>query len=135
MNFEEHVSKLCKNLMSHVELRLNLKSFIESNFSYCPLVWMFHSRSLNNCIKRLHERGLRLIYKDPSLSFDELLRLFLYTIETYRSLLLKCIKHTKIIYQSLVKSIFPTRQVPNWEITTHFNLPISILFTIEQKLF
>ena len=46
------------------KLRLLMKSFIESQFSYCPLVWMFHDRNLNKKIYRLHERTLRMLYKD-----------------------------------------------------------------------
>ena len=42
-------------------------------FSYCPLVWMFHSRGKNNTINRLHERYLRLIYSDKISDFIELL--------------------------------------------------------------
>ena len=34
---------------------------------------MFHSRALNNRINRLHERALRLAYKEPQLTFEELL--------------------------------------------------------------
>ena len=34
---------------------------------------MYHSRALNNQINRLHERALRLVYKDTTLSFEELL--------------------------------------------------------------
>ena len=34
---------------------------------------MFHSRKLNNRINHIHERALRLVYKDYSSSFDELL--------------------------------------------------------------
>ena len=34
---------------------------------------MFHSRTLNNRINRIHERALRTVYKDPSLTFQELL--------------------------------------------------------------
>ena len=37
-----------------------MKAFITSQFSYCPLVWMFHSRTLNNRINKIHERALRL---------------------------------------------------------------------------
>ena len=33
---------------------------------------MFHARKLNNLINHVHERGLRLVYKDYSSSFDEL---------------------------------------------------------------
>ena len=57
------------------KLRIVLKSFIESQFGYCPLIWMFHSRKLNNRINRLHERALRLVYKDPKLTFEILLEL------------------------------------------------------------
>ena len=50
-----------------------MKAFIESQFGYCPLVWMFHSRSLNNKINRIHERALRITYNDKSSNFQELL--------------------------------------------------------------
>ena len=43
-----------------------MKAFIESQFNYCPLVWMFHNRTLNNKINRLHERALRIVYKDEN---------------------------------------------------------------------
>ena len=34
---------------------------------------MFHNRSLNNKINRLHERALRIVYKNENLTFQELL--------------------------------------------------------------
>ena len=50
-----------------------MKAFIASEFGYCPLVWMFHSRKLNSRIKKLHERALRIVYQDYLSSFTELL--------------------------------------------------------------
>ena len=50
-----------------------MKAFIESQFGYCPLVWIFHSRSLNNKINRIHERALRITYNDKSSSFQKFL--------------------------------------------------------------
>ena len=41
-------------------------------FSYCSLVWIYHSRALNNKINRLHERCLRLIFNQKQLTFEEL---------------------------------------------------------------
>ena len=35
---------------------------------------MFHSRTMNNKIIRIHERALRLVYSDHVSSFDELLK-------------------------------------------------------------
>ena len=50
-----------------------MKTFINSQFGYCPLVWMSLSRKLNNRINRIHERALRVVYNDESSTFDELL--------------------------------------------------------------
>ena len=48
-------------IMSFDKRRMVMKASIESQFNYCPLIWMFHSRTLNNKINRLHERALRII--------------------------------------------------------------------------
>ena len=45
-----------------------MKSFIESQFGFCVLLWMFHSRGLNNKISRIHDRALRITYTDKSSS-------------------------------------------------------------------
>ena len=50
-----------------------MKVYITSQFGYCPLVWMFHRRYLNNKINYLHERALRITYGDRSSSFENLL--------------------------------------------------------------
>ena len=87
LSFENHVTSLCKKAsqklhalarISHymdLNKRRNLmKAFITSQFSYCPLIWMFHSLSLNNKINRIYERALRLFYQN-NLRFSELLDL------------------------------------------------------------
>ena len=53
--------------------KLLLNAFIKSHFSHAPVVWIFHSRKLNNRINKIHERALRLVYKDYTSSFDDLL--------------------------------------------------------------
>ena len=52
-----------------------MKAFIMSQFSYCPLVWMCHSRTLNNKINKIHERTLQLVYDDRQSTFEELLNI------------------------------------------------------------
>ena len=49
------------------------KAFAESQFKYCPLVWMFHNQHVNNKFNRLHERALQIVYNDYELSFEQLL--------------------------------------------------------------
>ena len=51
----------------------NMNAFILSQFSYCPLIWMFHSRKLNHRINKIHERALRIVYNDHQCTFEELL--------------------------------------------------------------
>ena len=88
LDFNEHVSNICKKVskklhalrrvsqhMSKNKLRIIMTAFIESQFGYCPLVWMFHNRTLNNRINALHEKALRLVYNDSALSFENLLSL------------------------------------------------------------
>ena len=52
-----------------------MNAFFKSQFSYCPLSWMFPSRTLNKKINRLHQRCLRIIYSDNTFSFTDLLEI------------------------------------------------------------
>ena len=86
LNLNEHVTNLCKKgnqklhalariskYLSQDKLRIIMKTFIDSQFNYCPLTWMFHNRTLKNKINKLHERALRIVYKNEKLTFQELL--------------------------------------------------------------
>ena len=48
-------------------------SFIKGQFNYCPLIWIFCSRSSNSMINRIHQRSLKLIYNANDASFENLL--------------------------------------------------------------
>ena len=50
-----------------------MNAFFKSQFSYCPLMWMCHSRANNGRINRLYERCLRIIHSDKQSSFEMLL--------------------------------------------------------------
>ena len=66
------LARVC-NYMDTKKQRVLMNAFITSQFSYCPLVWMFHSRTLSNRINKIHERVLSLVYKNEIfLSFDDL---------------------------------------------------------------
>ena len=51
--------------------RILFKAFIESQFKYCQLEWMFHGRKINDKINKVHERALRIIYNDTVTSFTD----------------------------------------------------------------
>ena len=86
LTFREHVTSIRSkaNQKLHALTRLSkymslqkrhilIKSFITSQFNNCPIVWMCHSRSLNNKVNHIHERALRVIYQDFQSSFSALL--------------------------------------------------------------
>ena len=86
VTFDKHINNLCEkasqklnelcrvsSFMSTNKKRLVMKVFISSQFSYCPLIWMNHSRTLNSKINRIHERLLRVVYSDKKATFKELL--------------------------------------------------------------
>ena len=50
-----------------------MKLFITSQFSFYPIVWMCHSRSLNNKVNHIHERVFRIAYQDIQSRFSALL--------------------------------------------------------------
>ena len=52
--------------------RLILNAFIFLQFGYCPLIWTFHSRKLNNRINNIHERALRTVYRNYQSTFQQL---------------------------------------------------------------
>ena len=86
-DFDEHVISLCREAsqklnafarvaqyMNLTQRRLIMNAFIFSQFGYCPLVWMFHSRKLNNRINNIHEPALRIVYRDYKSTFKQLLK-------------------------------------------------------------
>ena len=87
MNFHAHTKTICRRAGQKliVLLRISLyldqgnkvllyKSMIKSQFNYCPLVWMFCSRQSNNLINEVHERSLRLTYRNETKDFQQILR-------------------------------------------------------------
>ena len=73
MNKKLHALVGISQLMNIFKRRMIIKAFIASEFGYCPLVWIFHSGKLNSRVNKLHERALRIVYKDYASSFTELL--------------------------------------------------------------
>ena len=128
LDFTEHVSNICKKVskklhalqrvshyMNKDKLRLIMKAFIESQFGYCPLVWMFHTRTLNNRINRLHEKALRMVYNESNLSFEELLNIdnsFTIHHRNLQKLAIEMFKVKHNLSPIFMKSVFPESTNP-----------------------
>ena len=72
LTFNCHVKTLCSkaakklsalqridNIIDEEKRNLLFNAIIKSQFSYCPLVWIFCSRRSNDLINNIHERALR----------------------------------------------------------------------------
>ena len=86
-DFDEHVNSLRReasqklnararvaHYMNLAQRRVIMNVFIFSLFGYCPLVWMFHSRKLNNLINNIHEHALRIVFRDYESIIEQLLK-------------------------------------------------------------
>ena len=87
LSFENHISSLCKKasqklhsltrIINYINLpkpKALMKTSVIPQFNYYPLIWMFHSRELNNRINIIHERKLRVTYQDYNFAFIEILQ-------------------------------------------------------------
>ena len=87
LNFNSHVQALCKKASNKINALLRIRPYLDiysakricdvsilSTFNYCPLVWMFGSKSNNTIINKTHKRALSAVYKDFTLGFEELLQ-------------------------------------------------------------
>ena len=80
-----------------------MKRSVESQFGYCLLIWMFHSRKVNSEITHLQKRPLRIVYKyitlyEDLLQKDSSLKL---TIKTFK----------KRIANPILSESFPLRPI------------------------
>ena len=88
LTFKSHIKNLCKkasqkigalsrlsNHLNDSQKRLILNSIVKSQFSYCPLVWMFCSRTSNDMINKVHERTLRVLLNDHGSDFETILQI------------------------------------------------------------
>ena len=77
LKFDKHVSNICPKanrrpsaltrvakFLPFKRRRVLFKAFIESQCKYCPLVWMFHGRQINDKKNKLHERALKIVYNN-----------------------------------------------------------------------
>ena len=122
LKFNHHLLNICKKARAKVtalarlaklvpfeKKRILMNSFIESQFSYCPLVWMFCSRDLDRKINYIHERALRMVYMDYSSTFAELLKKDCSVTIHQRNIQLVAIEMFKVkndICPSIMKSLF-----------------------------
>ncbi len=140
LTFETHINKLCKKagnklfalsrLSLYIEsskLQILMRAFVMSQFQYCPLAWMFHSKHLNAKIDKIQERALRIAYKDFDSSFEYLLErdnsLTIHA-KNLQTLLTEVFKTHKHLNPNFMKEIFTEREnMYNLRNNNEFEIP------------
>ena len=83
LTFDSHIKNICRkvgqklgallritNYLNSSQKKLIFSGMIKSQFSYCPLIWMFSSRKANNLINRIRERSIRIASGDDESNFE-----------------------------------------------------------------
>ena len=86
LSFASHISNLCKSaanqlnsikrLRKHFDqsTKINMvKTFVLSQFNYCPLVWHFCKPGNTHKMEKIQERALRFIFDDYCTEYKDLL--------------------------------------------------------------
>ena len=121
LNFDEYIFDLCEkagrklsvlarlsNYMNFEKRRILIKAFVESQFGFCPLTWMFHGRRANSKI----------------ISMKELCVLYI-KIMSYQTELLELGKSFKIYHRKIQSLAIEYFKIKN-------NLSVTIMSDISQ---
>ena len=87
LNFDNQIKKICTKAAQQLNVLQRLskflsedtkllifKSFIQSNFNYCPLIWHFCSKANTEKLEKLQHRALRIVFNDYTSSYENLLK-------------------------------------------------------------
>ena len=122
--------------MSFQRRKLLLKSFVEAQFGYCPLVWMFHGREINRKINHIHKRSLRIVYRDYNSSSKDLLKKDNSVCIRHRNIQILAVDLFKVkenLSNTIMGDIFPTR-VPNYNLKSQTDFLRSTVNTTKLGL-
>ena len=149
LKFKEHILKQYKkagkklSVLGRVCHILNLerrrslmKAFIESQFGYCPLVWMFCGRQENNQINHLHERALRIVYNDYKSTFENLLELDNSVSIHHRNIRLLSIELYKVkhnLSNQVMSELFNLRNI-NYDFRSQTDFELGPIYTTAYGL-
>ena len=86
LTFNMHINNLCnkanmkinclfriRNFIGEKQAELLGNAYILSYFNYCPLIWMFCSKTLGKKINQVHRRCLKAIYRKYDFDLSDLL--------------------------------------------------------------
>ena len=126
LNFEKHISSICKSASCHLNAPFSLKnflgfkerkilteSFVYSNFNYCPLIWHFCNKKSSQKVENLQQkRALQFLQNDYTSSYDDLLEnsnKSTMKIQRLRTLCLEIVKTLDQLNPCFMSNIFDVK--------------------------
>ena len=86
LTFKKHISELCRRASYRLytlrrirkyltieKAKLLANTFINSQFNYAPLIWIFANKSSKDKILKIHKRTLQIVYDVYDESYENLL--------------------------------------------------------------
>ena len=147
LKFEKHITDICNKVsqkipvlsritsyMSLNKWSLRMKTFVESQFNYCPLIWMFHSRRLNNKINNVYEKALRIFYSDFKSTFQELLdkdTSFSVHHRNIQILAIEIYKHVHGLSPAIIGEVFKINRTLPYNLRTQNKFSIRVPKTVK----
>ena len=131
LKFRKHIDELCKRAsfklhalqrirkyLTVEKARLIANAFIDSQFNYAPLIWMFAGKTAINKICKIHHRTLQVVYNDYSKTYDELLEISKTTSIHQR--------HLKCLAIEVFKSISHSNPEFMWKFFNEKQMPYNL---------
>ena len=126
LSFKEHIQNICSKASKGIRCLHRIRgyldqkqalvlynSYIQSNFNYCPLVWMFCSKTTYKMIDSIQKRALRALYLDYDKSMEDFLMIDgIDTIHVIRALLVHVYKIFHSLNPSFMRNIFVSKFAP-----------------------
>lgn len=130
LKFDNHVTDICRNANYKVRSLYRIRSFLDegdarvlsnafilSNFSYCPIIWMYCSKGLHQKIDTVHKRALRAVTRAYDKSYEELL-VSEAVLSTHQrnlvTLLAEMYKSMSVSHPDIVRDLFSLKESAYW---------------------
>ena len=130
LTFKQHVENLCRKAQYKLHALRRIRkfltiekakmlgnAFIDSQFNYAPLLWMFRRKIIYSKIEKIHHRTLKVIYRSN---------------DTYENLLLQSNavsvhqRHLRFLMIEIYKSISQLNPQFMWSFFTHKDIPYNL---------
>ena len=130
LTFKQHIENLCRKaqyklralrrirkFLTIEKAKILCNAFIDSQFNYAPLLWMFCRKTLYSKIEKIHHKTLKVIYESND-TYDNLL-LQSSTVSVHQ-------RHLRFLVTEIYKSISQLNPEFMWSYFTHKDMPYNL---------